>query len=521
MTRTSITIAAITILGAAACGIQGCRSAADDCERLGTCGPGAGGASTGPGAGGGTGCIAGAPPADGGCVDAGAGIFVRRDGDDEAPGTPEEPVATLAQAITLATMLQVDVFACAETFDEHLTLASGTRLFGGLDCDGGWAWTGARTVVAPQDDDGSPVVRLLSGEGSTVVHDVDVLAPSATIPSSSSIAVLAEATGVTWARGLLRAGAGADGLAGQDAPSEPAAGGVNGKDGSIFMSCSISPKGGAASVTGSCPTTVGGKGGDSGTSATDGQPGEDGQPLDPGGGQGGLGDTWYSLFPCGTGGDGLNGEAGGFGAGGTGLGTLGADGYVGAAGEAGGQGAVGQGGGGGGSRAATQSCTPNPDIKTHGPGGGGGASGGCGGLPGAGGQAGGASIALVSVNAALTLEDVTLESADGGDGGAGGAGQPGGPGGVGGDGACDGSLCSCDGGDGGKGGDGGPGGGGSGGHSLGIGFVGVPPTLTGSSAATLGQPGAGGLGGGGITANQGAMGLSQAQLDFSRPGAFR
>ena len=116
------------------------------------------------GSGGGQGCTAGAPPSEGGCLDEASGVFVRRDGDDAAPGTREQPVATIGRAIEIAAEAGLAVFACDEVFDEHLVVPAGGRLYGGLDCEGGWTWNGvdtSRTVVAPQSDTGEPVVGVL------------------------------------------------------------------------------------------------------------------------------------------------------------------------------------------------------------------------------------------------------------------------------------------------------------------------------------------------------------------------
>ncbi len=151
----------------------------------------------------------------------------------------------------------------------------------------------------------------------------------------------------------------------------------------------------------------------------------------------------------------------------------------------------GQGGGGGGNgssradRAAAGAC------------------GGCGGGGGQGGPGGGASIALLSFQSSIALADCTLTAGAAGNGGAGSTGEGGQAGGSPGNGSGAGAGVGCPGGAGGAGAGGNGGQGGPGGLSLGIGYVGTPPTIDGAvvtqasthSGITIGAAGAGGAGG--------------------------
>lgn len=103
----------------------------------------------------------------------------------------------------------------------------------------------------------------------------------------------------------------------------------------------------------------------------------------------------------------------------------------------------------------------------------------------------------MSVNATLSLMDITLRTGAGGKGGEGGDGQYGAIGGIGGTGglgagAGSGTVPSCNGGAGGVGGSGGKGGGGRGGHSIAIAYTGDAPLD--NVTFETGTPGKGGLG---------------------------
>ncbi|MBW2457824.1 MAG: hypothetical protein JRI68_25185, partial [Deltaproteobacteria bacterium] len=431
---------ALVAVGTMALSAPACSELADACaeERCWESGAGGSAAAGGNGGGGGTGgsgdCDPTLSPMEDGCVLTDAlGIFVRKEGDDEAAGTREAPVETLEHAIELAADTGKRVYACSQTFVETVEVPAGLELYGGLDCAADWQWTDTRTVVTGQVD-GAPTLTLTdvpSGQ-LTLISDVDAIGHQGVDPGASSIAVVVDHAEARFVRCQLRAGAAADGSDGTDAPQFTAGSGVLGNAGGNF-NCSTTPvAGGAQQVNGSCTESVGGKGGDGGVTA--GQNGQPGQPSVPSHGQPGPGEPASGTWNCPTssmnGADGADGDEG---EGGTGTGTLTALGiYTGADGADGTDSGVGQGGGGGGGRKQPIGCP----VTGVGSGGGSGGSGGCRGQSGGGGLAGGSSIALVILDGTVSFEEVVLTTAAGGDGGdggdrqLGGGGEPGGPGGT-------------------------------------------------------------------------------------------
>jgi hypothetical protein len=60
-------------------------------------------------------------------------------------------VQTIAQALKLAAEAKPRVYACAELFQEAVSMPSGLMLFGGLDCTDRWVYVGAskQTMIKP------------------------------------------------------------------------------------------------------------------------------------------------------------------------------------------------------------------------------------------------------------------------------------------------------------------------------------------------------------------------------------
>ncbi|HSN98811.1 MAG TPA: hypothetical protein VLS89_11020 [Candidatus Nanopelagicales bacterium] len=439
--------------------------------------------------------------------DGACGVFVSSAlGSDEHPGTPEQPVRTLAKAFTLALESEGRVYACAEVFEEAAEVPAGVGLWGGLDCADGWAYTGVteKTRIAPGVA-GVIALRFLAGEGSSSVADVRAEAVSGAAPGESSIAALVEpGVEVVIERSELYAGDGAAGAEGErgggaDAP-ERAADGVDGIDGGNACGASVIP--GAAAVVSVCDgvETIGGKGGNG--RVTYGEDGEDGQPIPPQNpqqlGLGGYGENGI-YDQCNSGQVGHAGRDGDHGLGALGPGRITIAGWEGVKGQDGADGLIGQGGGGGGgSRGPLYSECGAGQLK-GGASGGSGGSGGCGGKGAKGGGSGGASIGLVCLSGEVTIRDTSITTNIGGEGGRGGLWQGGGYGGYGGarglgppGGGADGG---CSAGAGGKGGNGGLGGGGLGGPTLGIAHVTGIATVTERVVFSLGRAGRGGAGG--------------------------
>jgi len=445
------------------------------------------------------------------------GVFVSPTGHNGAAGTMADPLLAVTDAITEATGHTDRVYACAGTYDESLVLGSipgvdggaaappdggadaaqgnpsftgGVTLFGGLDCANGWAYTGAKAVLAPTTAGTALTVKGLTV--SVTFEDFGFHALAATHPGESSIAVFAsQSAGLTLSRCELVAGAG---QAGQDQPAAP---------GSLPAAPSGDPgtagnNGGRTSnsCNGVAMASVGGAGGLPAAAGTDGQDGTPG-PSNKG-----------TIVGCASsaglgGGAGADGAAGTAGAGAASWATFDQNGWVPTASSGGGAGGVGQGGGGGAS------------VDTSG--GGGGGAGGCGGVGGTAGTTGGSSIALLVYQSSVDLETCLLTTADAGRGGNGAGGQVGQARGL--KGTSFGA--SCPGGNGGFGGSGGGGGGGAGGLSVGVVWTGTAPTIDGSAVgqsspdaggpsptlgkATIGSAGAAGMhGAGGMAAGAGA-----------------
>lgn len=473
----------------------GCFSASDDCELNLSCGapggPGGPGASASSGAGGGMPDAKCVPSMNSSPVGDDCGVFVELGGDDGKDGTKSAPVKSLVKAIELAQKGGGAVYACAQVFAEAVEIPAGVSLFGGLDCQGDWAYSEGKPTTIEGTADAVPLT-IVKGAGSVRLEDVLVRAVDATVPGGSSVAAIVDGATVDLVRCEFIAGNGMAGEKGStpmenigvlDNPDDPTIAGSAGTNACMGDPVAGNP-GGMGKLNDLCNESAGGNGGDGGIAATNGASGTDGIPAGDGAkGKAGTGDVGTGCEPGGYGQDGAPGAPG---AGGVSPGAISVAGYAGAAGEPGGRGGSGQGGGGGGGGKGKVAC--------NGASGGGGGSGGCGGFGGLGGSAGGSSIALMSLNATLTFTDVTLTAGNGGAGGDGGDGQIGGIGGTGGKGGVPvaGTTKGCAGGDGGFGGTGGPGGGGRGGHSIGIAFSGKSPTPP--ADVKMGTPGAGGAG---------------------------
>jgi hypothetical protein len=467
------------VLGAAA-GFA-CSSQGDDCEANKSCGT-SGGGSGGTGAGG-SGATGGAGGDGGGCdtskspseevclVSDDHAIFVSPTGTDGASGTKTDPLKSLTEAATVAGASGKVVLVCAGTYDEHVMITGGAKLYGGFDC-GTWAYdSAAKPNVSPTTT--GYALEISAGSNAVVVEDIVFTSKAGDATNPSSIAAFArESSDVALRRVKLEAGAGSNGASGTLAPhTYPAQTSLNGNN-----ATALPPAGGALKMC-TCPgggESIGGAGGNptppNGASGTDGGP-------SPGGGKGG---SSGAPTDCGSGGLGKNGAAPGSptnASGATLVGTLTQSGFIPGSGENGPNGAIGHGGGGGASTATG--------------GGGGGGCGGCGGAGGPGGKGGGASVALLAFNSPVVVTESDLISSDAGDGGSGAAGQAGqlevGFGGLQ-------TPSGCSGGNGAAGGDGAAGGGGAGGVSAAIAYKGEKPTLTGGNAVS-GEKGAPGVGG--------------------------
>ncbi|WP_437929606.1 hypothetical protein WMF37_10140 [Sorangium sp. So ce291] len=450
------------------------------------------------------------------------GVFVSATATDGGDGTPEAPVKTLAEAIQLVALKEDEserrVYACAQTFEEALTVTEGVTIFGGLDCDENWQWQDGNETTLTASPGAVPLaVRAV---GKTVrLEDVHIVAPSVDPDDAgtSAIAAIADQCQVELIRCTVEAGNAAPGARGAapPLPPEPSEPGARGDDACTKdIGSSAIPQPNRCGTEDTPDNSVGGRGGngrvDEGTDGGSGSPGADANPN--------AGAYDAATGGCTEGQPGRPGESGAPGAGADGIGQLSSAGYTGLPGRNGQSGTTAQGGGGG---AGSRGNTLCPGLTNGGAGGGNGGAGGCGGAGGKGGFPGGSSIALLSLNAKLIFHEVRLIAGDGGKGGDGAAGQTGGRGARGGLGGAgsrgSGVLDGCAGGMGGQGGTGGRGGGGQGGHSLAIAFQGTPDTLPSLDGVRvqLGAPGPGGTGS--DDEHDGDAGRASDMLDFSSP----
>ncbi|WP_437939883.1 PGRS family protein [Sorangium sp. So ce341] len=463
------------------------------------------------------------------------GVFVAaaHEGKDNGAGTQDAPFTSLSQAIERAKQEKKPIYVCAEDepFKESVIVPAGITIFGGLDCSTDWRRVSAKKT-ALEGTAGEVPLTIQAAGGSVRIEDIHVNAASIIVDEDdpddenlgkSSIAAVADGGSITLVRCTLTAGDAAPGTERSSGRAQEGAPGNSGGD-----ACSDDEVDGGKVQRNDCgipmddaDDSFGGRGGDGGEFS--GLAGAPGQPLDepnmPNGGAGQV--TTAETCSNGTpGGPGNSGDPGEGAAGMDSFGSLLRDGQIGYFGVAGRDGTPGTaaqgGGGGGGARGSSTACQGRHGFG--GASGGSGGAGGCGGAGGKGGGPGGASIALVSVDAKLTLVDVTLKAGKGGNGGNGGPGQEGGPGGMGGNGGSNLDISSlkagCDGGQGGKGGNGGRGGGGRGGHALGIAFIGLEPSLD-KVTFISGKAGTGGRGD--EAAGNGADGEAADTVDFANP----
>ncbi|WP_437293036.1 hypothetical protein [Sorangium sp. So ce426] len=439
----------------------------------------------------------------------GCGVFVARRGDDASDGTREAPVRTLRRAVEQASKPGGTrrVYACAEDFEEAVTLPSGVAIWGGRDCaTAAWTWGGKDrlTEIAPGPERVPLVVEAREESMTSAVFGVRLVAADATRPSGSAIGMIVrEGAAVDVVSSEILAGNGADGADGESAPqawrAPDGAPGHPGAPGCLADWTEGAPP--AVTVCEDGMRSIGGAGGDGDVDA--GGDGEPGAPAPgPGSMEDGEGETGGPMT-CTSGEKGGAGEAGAHGVGGgTGVdeplkyGSISARGWQGFSGRDGQNGGIGQGGGGGGGVGTNGQC--RPVDPQGGPSGGSGGGGGCGGRGGRGGGYGGGSFGIIALHAHVLVDKTAIITGNGGRGGHGGQGQEGGRGRAGGAAGANStgtSYSACAGGPGGAGGDGGHGGGGLGGVSIVIARVDSSVDLTESAMWAWGEAGAGGVGG--------------------------
>lgn len=436
-------------------------------------------------------------PADSSELTNAFGVFVATSGADGADGTLEHPLARIQAGIDLAKKLGKRVYVCTGIYREELVLADSISIIGGLDCSGKWR-TGAPRVriEAPT----SPAVRAKDIVAPTRLEGLEIVAPNATAPGSSSIALHADhASALVIASSKIIAGdatKGDDGTDGiqlvQDATANGQAVAPAGKCGQA-STCLLVP--------GFKPPST-----PAGTNACQGAATFNAES----GGYGGGGGKWtvydnanpaldvyvfnfdfvaYDAKPGASGLTSATGTDGAHGQNGAALGTISKDGYLPGDGTNGTDGTTGKGGSGGSGLKPqfVSRLTNSPDDLWVGNSGASGGAGGCPGLAGTAGKGGGASIAALLVESALTFDGTDVLGGRGGQAGLGSFGSAPTPGGQ--AGANPTGIASLSAQPGGRGGFAGVSGNGSTGPSIGIAHIGAAPKIVG---ATKIIPGAGG-----------------------------
>ncbi|MFG0307409.1 MAG: hypothetical protein ACF8Q5_14480 [Phycisphaerales bacterium JB040] len=415
-------------------------------------------------------------------------IHVSPSGSDANPGTPAQPIRTLAEAVARAAQTNCPVYVAAGTYADF-DLDSNVRLFGGFDPN---TWTrdpALQTLVVALDNTG------IEGHAVTnvFIDRIDIQVPDAP-PGLSAYAVLLDnCDDVVISDCELTVGNAGPALGAQPGPNgqngSPGQSGQNGCENSgVFCETCSQPLPGAG---GNSPAGAsGGAGGRPGLGTQNGLFG--GSGLGPLGGSGGAPGQ-----PGQAGIDGLSGLPGTPGApfGDFGPVYLPAHAGSGAPGEPGGGG-----GGGGGGAGGDNQC------DSYGGAGGGGGGGGAGGLGGQGGRGGNGSFGVFAFDTTnLTLVELSITTGNAGAGGTGAGGGAGGSGGSGGNGGAP-EDDSQPGGPGGAGGDGGPGGGGAGGGGPSVAIASNLSFASGAINTQLGAPGPGGAGAG--NAPDGSTGIA-------------
>jgi hypothetical protein len=442
-----------------------------------------------------SGCDATKPPHDESCVlDDAFGVFVSPAGSDANPGSKSAPVRSIGRGMDLAKAAAKRVYVCGGSYPEPLmvgTSRDGVNVYGALDC-ASWTYDAANRVVVAPAQSGYPLAIEGLQTGVTFEDiEFDAQNASAGAPGISSVAVFVSASqGIRFDRVTMVAGSASDGAPGGSIGTAsnwfgtpPAYAELNGSNAEDAGSAPNKP-----CTCGDQSQTSGGAGGGPMNIPSPGA----GTPAYSDAGPGAAG---MNAVVCGSGGsppaNGADAPMPVADVPSASLGTCSASGWVPGVGAIGGDGKPGQGGGGGG----------NGRLSTGS--GGGGACGGCGGAGGKPGQGGGASIALLSFQSSITLDGCSLTANAAGNGGNGGDGEAGQAGGSPGMPTGSGVGSGCTGGAGGAGAGGNGAQGGAGGLSLGIGYVGAPPTIDGAvvtqanthSGITIGAAGAGGAGG--------------------------
>ena len=192
-------------------------------------------------------------------------VYVARSGADNAPGTQQSPMKTIAGAVAKAATFTPPyaVFVKSGLYPEPVLMKAGVHVYGGFDD----AWIRNDAVVT-EISAPSPAVTFDAIQTATVLDGVTVKSDDATTPGTSSMAVLITGSAMIELRDVqVLPGIGAAGLdgnaGGNGANASGGGGGTPGceNSGGLCSSCNR-PLGGGSGAS-SCGRT-GGRGGDAG-----------------------------------------------------------------------------------------------------------------------------------------------------------------------------------------------------------------------------------------------------------------
>jgi hypothetical protein len=429
--------------------------------------------------------------------DAANAIFVDvLSGNDNFPGTRQQPVVSLTRAMALAGSTKQILVSKGDY--PPLTLVAGAHIYGGYDASNNWQRSAANIV---RITGANPAVDGTNLNQETRLELVTVVSSDATGIGQSSYGVrITGSSGPVILHAVTAHAGNATGGTDGTSNGNGGSGSKGGTGGPGCENCSSTSMGGAPGGSACFAGGTGGQGTSGSGQSQGGSPGGGTSPGGPGGPGNGCDKSatlCATTCSCGSrigptpGGTGGSGVSGGNGPAAATIGTVSGRDFLAASGGDGTNGTDGSSGGGGGGGAGSN-CPCFCNCYTGGGGGGGGGAG-CHGTRGTRGTGGGGSFAIFVVGSTVTVERSTLVSGSGGRGGNGGSGGLGGIGGLGGDPGApftDGEQ-GASGGPGGNGGAAGSGSGGSGGPSYGI----YAKSSSVQNTANTFQPGSGGSAG--------------------------
>ena len=435
-------------------------------------------------------------------------------GSDANAGTRQDPMQTIAAAISKAQMVGVpSVCLSGEIYNEAVKVVSGISIYGGFDVnDADFRFRRTAAVTTTVNAAGT-VFDAPQIDQDTHIEGITIQATTPAGAAQSTYGVhLGGGVGTLYVRfDTMMIAAGTNGDKGADGTPPAQSSAPNGGNGTKGGQKDNNSGIGAAAPVCDAP---GGKGGDGGADAAAGQNGAAGNGGTPGGNGAGANSCTPAIgSPGPSGGAGQSGTdstQGNPGQGGNTLGTVNASFYNPSSGSDGTNapnGKAGGGGGGGGGGKGDGLCFGDWD---KGGGGGAGGCGGKGGLGGKGGQGGGGSFGVFAAAGKIIVSKNDITTSTGGAGGIGGNGASGQLGGVGGTGGGnnDDSGPGGPGGKGGKGAAGGPGGGGGGGPSACLARSGAVTFTFAMNSCSTGTPGFGANGGTNPEGGIGGKGLN-------------